>query len=180
MAELERLLPRNRADPSSRVVAFDKATIAAYGAERDGVSENGQPNRDDAAIDHLTCLLRRNRRHLPAANKARPALDRLDSFLLGPAIDVVLYSANHFRRLIAGNTLEQDSFHLGLRSALGEVERVLLAFVCVAMNVDSVFQLDMRRLDLAGTVLPERRIGGDAPFSRRSRNYILAPIFHQA
>src|SRR5439155_5107196 len=106
MSELERLLPRNRADPSSRVVAFDKATIAAYGAERDGVSENGQPNRDDAAIDHLTCLSRRHRRHLPAANKARPAFDRLDSSLLGPASRVVLCSANRFRMLIAGHTLE--------------------------------------------------------------------------
>src|SRR5206468_9050560 len=103
-------------DPSSRVVAVDNATIAAYGAERDGVGENGQPNRDNAAIDHLTCLLRRNRRHLPAANKARPALDRLDSFLLGPAPDVVLYSANRFRRLIARDTLRSEEHTSELQS----------------------------------------------------------------
>src|SRR6185503_20620364 len=70
VADVHRLVPGNRADPTRRVAILDKTSVGADGAHGDDVGENWQPNRDDAAINHLVYRLGRDRRHLSAAHIA--------------------------------------------------------------------------------------------------------------
>ena len=46
----------------------------------------------------------------------------------------------------------------------------------MAVDVDRVLHFDVRRADLAGLILCARRVGGDAPFTSRSRNDIFSHI----
>ena len=142
------------------------------------MGEHRQPDRADAAVDHFADDLCRHRRHLPAADVGRPAGDRLDAFLFfRPTIDVVLDGLGRFYRIVARNAFEQQAFHFGQRRAPRQIVGILLAFMGMAMDVDGVFDFDMRRMDHARFVLGARGVGCDAAFMGRGRNDMGAHRF---
>ncbi len=173
MADLQRFIPRQGSDPSGRVAARHEAAVSAHSAHGDHVGKHRQPDGGDTAVDHFAYGLRRYRRHLPAAHVARPAGDRLNPLFFRPAMDVVLNRLGCLDRIVSGNALEEQPFHLRQGCAPGERERILLALMGVAMDVDGVFDLDIRRVDDAGLVLRARGVGGHAAFVSRGGNYIF-------
>src|SRR4029077_8313791 len=130
--------------------------------------------RHYATVDHFVDRFRRNRRRLAAANVPGPALDRLNAHFFSPAIHVVLDIARRLRWIFAGNAFKQQSFHLGQRRAPSEIVGVLLALVGMTVDIDGVFDFDMRRMHDAGLVLRARCIGSHTPFMSRSRNDIVS------
>ena len=82
-----------------------------------------------------------------------------------------------FNRIVTRYALEKQPFHFRQRGAAREIVGILLALMSMAMDVDGVFDFDMRRMHDAGFVLRARCVGGDAPFVRRGRNNILGHGF---
>jgi hypothetical protein len=73
---------------------------------------------------------------------------------------------SRFYRVVAWDALEQQPFHLRQRGAPGEIVWILLPLMGVTVNVDGVFDFDMRRVN-GRFVLRARRVGRDATFVGR-------------
>src|SRR5262245_18333124 len=139
--------------------------------------EYRQPNRRDAAVDHLAHDFCRHGHGLPAADVAGPAADGLDAFLFRPTIDVVLNVTNCFHRVFPRNALKQETIRFRQGSSSRQVIGVLLALVGVTVNIDSVFYFNMGRVDFTGFILGAGGIGSYAPFLSRGGNDIFAHRF---
>src|SRR5262245_20394340 len=177
MTKIECLVPRQRAVPAVGITSFDGAPISPHGAERNCMVEHRQPNRGDAAVDHLAHDFRRHGRGLPAADVAGPAADGFDVFLFGPTIDVVLNVTNCFHRVLPRNALKQETFHLRQGGAPREIIGILLSLVGMTVNIDGVLYSNMRRVDFTGFILGAGSISGHAPLLSWSGNDIFAHRF---
>jgi len=60
---------------------------------------------------------------------------------------------SRFHRIVAGDAFEQQPFHFRQGGAARQSVRILLAFMSMAMDIDSVFDFDMWRMDDAGLIL---------------------------
>ena len=107
MTELDCFVPRQGSVPAVGIASVDDTAIGSHGAERDRVIKDRQPNRGDAAVDHLAHGFRRYGRRLSAADVAGPTCDRRHTFLIGPAIHIFLDVARGFYWIFAGNAFEQ-------------------------------------------------------------------------
>ena len=129
-----------------------------------GVVEHGEPERDRARIDLFLAPAPRRSRAVESHQRARPAGDSTDILGLRPFRQRVADAGDRIGRAReVGDRLEQEPAHAGLRGELGERQRVLLAAMGVAVDVDRVRHVGrLGRVERTRRIAAPRRVGGDA------------------